>query len=390
MNNIDSLARHLPLASRLNYLSAHRIAESLYQQIINAYDAHQHPAVANCTILSLAHISTTVNISIYNSWMSAFDDLYLIPKKSSLNTNLLRHIKNPTRLLKARARCDFRDSISEIMTLLLSSKSPVIIFDIGGYFAPFIDELSVFLGDRLILVLEDTANGHFKYKKTRFHMESNRFKSVAFDSYKMAENVMVANIILGHLGKFITDWSPHKPTLIVGYGRIGRSFCLALKAMGAQRISVMDTDNARLFMASTEGFETLTPRQLELIADRYDYCFSMSGQQGVNENVLTSMKHRSYLLVVTSYDDEFSTALKLAFESGNSDSLDWEGKRINIVNRGHPINLSASAAFDARNLSLHFLFGRIFSTFLDSLGLTARHDWEDDVYNQILSEMLFI
>ncbi|CAI8948285.1 hypothetical protein [Pseudomonas soli] len=387
MNNVDTLARHSPLASRLNYLTAHRIAEMFYQGIIDAHGAQRHPALANCIVFSLAHISTTVNVSIYNSWMSVFENIYLVPKKSSLNTNLLRHISNPTRVFKARTRSNFQASIEEIKTLALASEMPVMLFDIGGYFAPYIEELSTLLGNRLLLVIEDTANGHFKYADTPFHLNSDRFKSVAFDTYKMAENVMVANIILGHLRTFIPEWSVYKPILVVGYGRIGRSFCFALRAMGAKKITVMDTDKARLFMASTEGFETLMPKQVENVTDQYDYCFSMSGQFGVTASVVNAMKHESHLLVVTSYDDEFSPSVKLAFEAGSGDSLEWAGKRINIVNRGHPINLSASAAFDARNLSLHFLFGRIFSAFLTSLGLSAQHDWEEQVYNDILSEI---
>ncbi|PPS31144.1 hypothetical protein BVY12_20815 [Pseudomonas amygdali pv. morsprunorum] len=267
------------------------------------------------------------------------------------------------------------------------SNLPVILFDIGGYFAPFIDELSHLLGDRLLLVLEDTANGHIKYTPTQYYKTSHRFKSVAYDSYKMAENVMVANIILSHLHSFVSDWSVYKSTLVVGYGRIGRSLCFGLRERGAKNIIVVDADKARLFMASTEGFEALTSKQLEGVNNRFDYCFSMSGHHGVTGEVLSSLRENSYISVVTSYDDEFATPIRKIFEAGCGESIFWRGKKINVVNRGRPINLSTSAAFDARNLSLHFLFGRIFSSFLNSLGLVSSSDWEEEVYSEILAEI---
>jgi S-adenosylhomocysteine hydrolase len=387
MNNVESLLQNSPVSKRLNYLSAHKIAELFYRQVMAAHNATNNAVMDNCIVFCFSHLSTTVNLSICNYWMSVFEHIYLIPKKSSLNTNLLRHIANPTQILRARDRSEFSKTINEVKEIVGRSNLPIILFDIGGYFAPFVDELSNFLGDRLLLVLEDTANGHKKYTLTEYYKTSHRFKSVAYDSYKMAENVMVANIMLGHLHSFVSDWSIFKSTLVVGYGRIGRSLCFGLRERGAKNIVVVDADKARLFMASTEGFESLTAKQLEGVQDRFDYCFSMSGHHGVTGEVLSSLRDNSYISVVTSYDDEFAAPIKKIFEAGGGESIDWEGKTVNIVNRGRPINLSTFAAFDARNLSLHFLFGRIFSTFLSSLGLALSSDWEEDVYSEILAEI---
>jgi hypothetical protein len=387
MTNIDSFLKNSPVSNRLNYLSAHRIAEQFYQQVMVAHNATSNTMMDNCIVFCFSHLSTTVNLSICNHWMSVFENIYIIPKKSSLNKSLLRHIVNPTRILRSRDRLEFSATINEIKGIIGNSTLPVILFDIGGYFAPFVDELSTLLGDRLLLVLEDTANGHKKYLLTEFYKTSYRFKSVAYDSYKMAENVMVANITLSHLHSFVSDWSVFKSTLVVGYGRIGRSLCFSLRERGAKNVVVVDSDKARLFMASTEGFECLTTKQLVGVKNRFNYCFSMSGHHGVTGEVVSSLKDNAYISVVTSYDDEFSAPIRKIFEAGGLDSIEWKGKKINIVNRGRPINLSTHAAFDARNLSLHFLFGRIFSTFLSSLGFSLLFDWEDDVYSEMLSEI---
>ncbi|NBA94888.1 NAD-binding protein [Pseudomonas sp. R5(2019)] len=387
MNNVGNLLHNAPTAKRLNYLNAHRIAELFYRQVLEAHNIPHSKPINNCLVFCFSHLSTTVNLSICNHWMSVFENIYLIPKKASLNPNLLRHISNPTRILKARDRIEFYKTLVEIKKILRNSELPVIFFDIGGYFAPYIDELSFLLGDRLLLVLEDTANGQSKYMPTAYYKTSERFKSMAYDSYKMAENVMVANIILAHLHSFISDWSIFKPTLVVGYGRIGRSLCFGLRERGVKNIVVVDADKARLFMASTEGFKSLSGAALSAYKNSFDYCFSMSGHHGVTDAVVSAMKNNSYIAVVTSYDDEFSDSIRVAFELGDRESLYWKGKEINILNKGRPINLSAFAAFDARNLSLHFLFGRIFSTFLSSLGLTLSSDWEEDVYSGILEEI---
>ncbi|MCY1187499.1 hypothetical protein D9M73_284870 [compost metagenome] len=113
----------------------------------------------------------------------------------------------------------------------------------------------------------------------------------------------------------------------------------------------------------------------------------MSGQQGVTKKVVKAISNDGYILVVTSYDDEFDQELIECFEKGDGSSIVLDGKRINVVNKGRPINLSSYAAFDARNLSLHFIFGKILSAFLISLGLDLFADWEGEVYSEILGEI---
>jgi hypothetical protein len=160
MNNVENLINKTPISKRLNYLSAHRIAEYFYRQVLNAHHIPDQCSLNNCLVFCFSHLSTTVNLSICNHWMSVFENIYMIPKKASLNTSLLLHISDPTRIFKARDRCDFGKTIEEIELIAERSELPVIIFDIGGYFAPYIDELALLLGKRLLLVLEDTANGH--------------------------------------------------------------------------------------------------------------------------------------------------------------------------------------------------------------------------------------
>ncbi|PYB84552.1 NAD-binding protein [Pseudomonas fulva] len=387
MNKIKSLLQYAPLTNRLTYLSAHQIADLFYSQVLTSYEIANSEDLKRCVIFCCAHLSTAVNLSICNYWISIFENIYLIPKKASLNTSLLCHVANPTRILQARERSDFNRTIGEIKAILSTSDFPVIIFDIGGYFAPYVDEISELLGDRLRLVIEDTANGHVKYESTAYFATSASFKSVAYDSYKMAENVMVASIILGHLRSFIPDWSSYKSSLVIGYGRIGRSLCFGLRSRGVKNLVVVESDKARAFMAMAEGFETLAPSQLSQKVSRFDYCFSMSGRHGVTPVVLSALKNNSYISVVTSYDDEFEKSIKDLFELGGREALRWEGKTLNVVNRGRPINLSRFAAFDARNLSLHFLFGRIFASFLRSLGFEQVSDWEKRAYIDIINEI---
>jgi len=387
MKTIEGILDNAPASKRLNYLSAYRIAEYFYRQVLNSHRVSGENSLGGCLVFCFSHLASTVNLSICNNWLKVFENIYLIPKKGSLNTSLLMHISDPTRVLKARDRKEFGKTVSEILGLIGGSKLPVIIFDIGGYFAPYIDEISASLGERLLLVLEDTANGHEKYQNTQYFNKGGRFKSVAYDTYKMAENVMVANIILAHLPSFIKDWSKYKPTLVIGYGRIGRSLCFGLREKGVTNIVVVDKDKARLFMAATEGFEVLTFPEVEACDGRFEYCFSMSGQHGLTRKGVSAINDNGYITVVTSYDDEFDQSLKEYFEEGDGSSIVVDGKKINVLNKGRPINLSHYAAFDARNLSLHFVFGKILSTFLISLGLELTSDWESDVYSEILGEI---
>lgn len=134
MNKIKSLLQYAPLTNRLTYLSAHQIADLFYSQVLTSYEIANSEDLKRCVIFCCAHLSTAVNLSICNYWISIFENIYLIPKKASLNTSLLCHVANPTRILQARERSDFNRTIGEIKAILSTSDFPVIIFDIGGYF----------------------------------------------------------------------------------------------------------------------------------------------------------------------------------------------------------------------------------------------------------------
>ncbi|WP_166365517.1 NAD-binding protein [Pseudomonas akapageensis] len=386
MNNYETFPESPFTPEKLTYLNAHKIAEKIYKKILTSHEAKNPKPLNNCLIFCLSHLSTTVNLSILNYWMSLFDGLYLIPKRNSLNANLLKHINDPTRIITPRKRSEFGKTIQEIMDITSNTDLPIIILDIGGYFSPYIDSMSNTLNNRLVLVLEDTANGHKKYQNTNFFKSSTKFKSVAYDTYKMAENVMVANIILAHAPDYISNWSNCNAVLVIGYGRIGRSLCFALRERGWKKITVVETAKARLFMAKMEGFHTVSRLELKQYNNHFEYCFSMSGHFGVTEDVFNSMRHNGYISVVTSYDDEFEEPLKKNFESGDGSTLIIRDKKVNIVNSGRPVNLSSNAAFDPRNLSLHFIFGKLFSTILISLGWTLSKNWEDEAYPTIISE----
>ena len=387
MNNIKSISDQAPPTKRLNYFNASGISNKLYTKILAHHETINHKNLDNCIVFSVMHLSTTVNLSIANQWSGIFKNLYLIPKKSSLNKDLLVHISDPTRIIKSRSRRNFETTVEEVLRISATSTLPIIIIDIGGYFAPFINAIQESLGNRRLLIIEDTANGHKKYESTRIFKSDELFKSVAFSPHKMAENVMVANLIVANLPSFIQSWNLQKKMLVIGYGRIGRSLCLGLRAHGAKSIYVLDQDATRLFMAATENFPTLNRSDMNSYNDFFDYCFSMSGDKGTDFQVARLLKNNSWITFVTSSDDELSPDLIEVIDLQNGMLQTSTNKKINIINHGHPINLTDGAIFDTRNLSLHFTFTRILIICLEFLELSSKHPVPDDLFDDIIKEI---
>jgi len=91
----------------------------------------------------------------------------IIPKPNSWDAQEIQRVSSRyTIFWWNRQQSHKIDVISpELLKVLLSSKQKLIILDIGGYCAPFLNKLSELLRGKLIGVVEDTENGLQRYLK---------------------------------------------------------------------------------------------------------------------------------------------------------------------------------------------------------------------------------
>ncbi|MGE3920041.1 MAG: NAD(P)-dependent oxidoreductase [Gammaproteobacteria bacterium] len=180
----------------------------------------------------------------------------------------------------------------------------VIIFDIGGYFAHRLSELNQC--ERLIGIVEDTANGEEKYIG-RIHDFRKPVISVARCSLKGTEDYNVGksivhaaesmlrdsfNIILENVGK----------TFVIGFGRVGRSIATHLRQKGISVI-IHDNDPVKMMEAKSEGYEV---SDKEKILNKASMIFCATGNRSFTLQELKRIKKNEvFIASCTSADDEF-------------------------------------------------------------------------------------
>ncbi len=133
---------------------------------------------------------------------------------------------------------------------------PILILEVGGYFAKPLTRISSMVMDTLKGVVEVTTFGHNKYIANITNIEVPVF-SVARSSIKEIEACYVAeaaaiasNSILRELGVSF----PGREALVIGYGMIGRNVAEALHAHKL-RVSVYDSSHLAQLKAFIKGYK---------------------------------------------------------------------------------------------------------------------------------------
>jgi adenosylhomocysteinase len=84
----------------------------------------------------------------------------VIPKPKSIVEKIYQTVTSEFNVVMVT-----RDQIADTTrTLLEGLNGKVVLFDIGGWFAPVIEKLSIEFPEKILGVVEDTENGHQKYE----------------------------------------------------------------------------------------------------------------------------------------------------------------------------------------------------------------------------------
>lgn len=179
---------------------------------------------------------------------------------------------------------------------------PVVLMDIGGWFAPVIASLSKKHQGKLIGVVEDTENGHQKYLKLAklplpiYSVARSPLKD--FEDFLIGKSIVYsADAILREQGQLIE----YLKCSVIGYGKIGKSIAYHLSSRGLQPL-VYDKNPLRRLEAYNRVLST--PSWSEMLSSS-DIIFSATGGQATNIIDFKFLKSGCYVFSVTSSDDEF-------------------------------------------------------------------------------------
>lgn len=224
----------------------------------------------------------------------------IIPKPKSCDA------KVKSELLKQFHVVDLNREVIEqhpekVLSQVASNGLPVILFDIGGYFAPVVRVLKQQLGDRLLGIVEDTENGVQRYEK----LSDLRVPvvSVARSPLKDNEDFLVGQSILYSADTVLREVGlnvEYMTCAVLGYGKIGSSIAHHLLSRG---IKPWVYDSNPLRRISAKNRMCLIPDREEIVR-RADVLFCATGQKALRPEDFEKVKPGCVVCSVTSNDDE--------------------------------------------------------------------------------------
>ncbi|MFF2850211.1 adenosylhomocysteinase [Streptomyces sp. NPDC058001] len=183
---------------------------------------------------------------------------------------------------------------------------PVVLLDVGGYFAPSLDALCERFSGKLLGVVEDTENGHKRYA------ERGKLPcpvvSVARSPLKDPEDFLVGQSVVFSTEALLRgrgDILHGRPALVLGFGKLGSSIARLLHAKGVH-VTVYDVDPVRRAQALSQGFSVARDRDGALHSAGLLLC--ATGSLSLRGEDFPELKNGAYVATVTSSEDELELA----------------------------------------------------------------------------------
>ncbi|SBW24706.1 TrkA-N domain-containing protein [Candidatus Protofrankia californiensis] len=211
--------------------------------------------------------------------------------------------------VSTRYRCDdldrMRFSDSTVLLEYIESRAAgmdLALLDVGGYFAPALNDLCRLFSGRILGVVEDTENGYQKYLAIE-KIPCPVF-SVARSPLKLPEDYLVGQSVVFSIESLLRSHGGilhGGETCVIGYGKVGRSVANTLRAKSV-RTTVLETDPVRAVEALSHGFAVSSTKEQALA--RADIVVCATGRRALVGDDFTRLRRGAYLASVTSSDDE--------------------------------------------------------------------------------------
>jgi len=223
----------------------------------------------------------------------------------------------------------------------LSTSSPTIVLEIGGYFAKVLQNFNSTLTDKLIGIVEDTESGHRKYEQIANELHYP-VVSIARSSLKSNEDFLVGASCLYSAEKLFREAGflmDSKTALVLGFGKVGRGVAHAL-AKRHYHVMVYDVRPDCRLNALSEGFQ-IPDRNIAL--QKADIIYGATGDCSLARKDFTKLRNGVILISCGSKDVEFDIqALEKHYIKTsifkNLDCYKNKSKTIYLTAHGTPIN----------------------------------------------------
>jgi len=223
----------------------------------------------------------------------------IIPKPNSINKEVLKAISDRFPILPL-TKASLYD-VNMLSPYIEKSKNRIVLLDIGGYFAPIINELKEQFPEKIIGVVEDTENGYQKYVA---------LSSLNVPLFSVARSVLKENedFLVGESVVFSTDAVLREYNIlfdylqcgVIGYGKIGKSITFNLQRRNIKPY-VYDMRATREVEAVNNGCYVTSKKHL---LEESGIIFCATGNESLSTNDFTSLKNGVFITSVTSSDDE--------------------------------------------------------------------------------------
>lgn len=227
-----------------------------------------------------------------------------------------------------------------LSNLIRENEAPILVAEVGGYFAPAGNSIREAFGERFLGIVEDTESGHRRYlAQARLDFP---VISVARSTLKESEDRLIGESVAFSVERLIRRLGgtlKGRRVSVLGYGKIGSSCARAFAARGCE-ILVWDIDPVARIRALADGFSS--PSRTHTL-ERPHIIVGASGQTSLTAEDLPLIRDWAVLASASSKQVEFAI-----------NSIDSRDPEMQIVPRrraepillacnGTPVNFSDSA-----------------------------------------------
>lgn len=235
----------------------------------------------------------------------------ILPKPRSADSQVMR-------MARGLAPCDPLDRAGFAQPEALSgylerraARQRVVLFDVGGYFAPGLAAACSHFSGEVIGVVEDTENGQRRYEQCE--KLPCPVYSVARSPLKDAEDRLVGESIVYSVEALLREVGRLLPGLsacVIGYGKVGAAVSQALRARHV-RVTVAESDPVRLVHALSAGYPAVSDALMTLAGA--DLVVSATGSRALGSEELARLRTGAFVTSVTSADDELDLSCTAKF-----------------------------------------------------------------------------
>ncbi|MEV5543987.1 adenosylhomocysteinase [Saccharopolyspora shandongensis] len=226
----------------------------------------------------------------------------MLPKPKSIDNIAARQVEADGYVCDRLSRDLFSDADRAVDYLeARAAGKPVVLLDVGGYFAPVLTELCDRFSGEVLGVVEDTENGHQRYQDLKLPCP---VVSVARSPLKDPEDYLVGQSVVFSAEALMRsrgDILHGRNALVIGFGKLGSSIARLLHVKGV-RVTVYDIDPVRRTQALSQGFTVARDCRSALVEPGLVLC--ATGRLSLRGEDFPQLRNGAYVATVTSSEDE--------------------------------------------------------------------------------------